>query len=148
MLRNFFLKYALIIPAIAGLWVIASTSDASAQTRGKNSTVLLDNADEKVAVDKTIHDFGTIKKDGGSVSAVFTVSNNTKAPILLSGVRTSCGCTAPDWTKGPIEPGKTGTVTATYTPVGMGPFDKSVTINISEGDKTQTIIVRVKGTVE
>jgi len=147
MIRKNLLKYALIIPALAGLYVLASMP-VSAQTRMKNQTVLLDDKDGKVVVDKTMHDFGTIKKDGGSVNTIFTVTNNTKIPILISGVRTSCGCTAPDWTKEPVEPGKTGKVTATYTPTGVGPFEKSVTIIVSEGDKTQTIVVKIKGTVE
>jgi len=148
MLRKNFLKIALIIPAMAGLCVMAGTPGLPVQTQTKNETVLLANEEGKVTVDKTVHDFGTIKKDGGSVSAVFTIANGTKAPILLSGVRASCGCTAPDWTKEPIEPGKTGKVTATFTPSGTGPFEKSVTINISEGDKTETIVVKIKGTVE
>jgi len=148
MLRKKFLKFALIIPAMAGLCVMASTPNFSVQTHKKNKTVLLAQEEGKVSVDKTVHDFGTIKKDGGGVSAIFTITNNTKAPILLSEVRASCGCTAPDWTKGPIEPGKTGKVTATYTPNGTGPFEKSVTINVSEGDKTETIVVKIKGTVE
>ena len=148
MLRKKLLRFALIIPALAGVCVMASTPNFSVQTNVKNETVLLAQEEGKVVVDKTMHDFGTIKQDGGSVSAIFTITNNTKAPILLSNERASCGCTAPDWTKSPIEPGKTGKVTATYTPNGSGPFEKSVTINVSEGDKTETIVVKIKGTVE
>jgi hypothetical protein len=101
-------------------------------------------------VDKTVHDFGTITKENeGSVSAVFTVKNAAKVPIILSEVKASCGCTTPNWTKEPIAPGKTGKVTATYNPKGhVGPFEKSVTINISVGDKTRTIVVKIKGTVQ
>ena len=148
MLRKNFLKFALIIPAMAGLCVMASTPPSSSVQNTKNKTVLLAQEEGKVSVDKTVNDFGTIKRDGGAVSAVFTVTNGTKAPVLLSEVRASCGCTTPDWTKEPIGPGKTGKVTATYNPVGTGPFEKSVTINISEGDKTETIMVRIKGMVE
>ena len=146
MLRKKLLKFALIIPAMAGLSVMASTPNYSAQKEDK--TVLLAQEEGKVVVDKTVHDFGTIKKEDGKASAVFTITNNTNAPVLISGVRTSCGCTAPDWTKEPIGPGKTGTVTATYNAATIGLFEKSVTISISEGDKTETIIVKIKGTVE
>ena len=149
MLSKKLLKYALIIPAIAGVCLMASMPNISAQTRvKKNEKVLLTPEEEKVVVDKTVHDFGTIKQANGSVSAVFTITNNTKAPVLISGVRTSCGCTAPDWTKAPIEPKKTGTVTATYNAASIGPFDKSITINVTEGEKTETIVVRIIGTVE
>ena len=146
MLRKKLLKFALIIPAMAGLCVMASTPNYSLQKEDK--TVSLTQEEGKVVVDKTVHDFGTIKKADGKVSAVFTLTNNTSAPVLISGVKTSCGCTAPDWTKEPIEPGKTGTVTATYNVAAIGPFEKTVTINMTEGDKTEAIVVRIKGTVE
>ncbi|GHV25787.1 hypothetical protein FACS1894176_05190 [Bacteroidia bacterium] len=104
--------------------------------------------DEKVvAVDKTVHDFGTIVETAGKVSAIFVVTNKTNAPIVLTNVRSSCGCTTPDWTKTPIEPGKTGTVTATYDPAGRpGPFEKTVTISTS--GNPDRLLVRIKGTVE
>jgi hypothetical protein len=146
MLRKNFLKIALIIPAMVGICAMASTPGLSAKKKDKAATVVA--VEEKVIVDKTEHNFGTVKKEGGNVSAVFTITNRTKIPVLLSEVRASCGCTTPDWTKGPIEPGKTGTVTATYNPTGVGPFEKSVTINVSEGDKTEMIVVKIKGTVE
>lgn len=150
MLRKRILKFTLIIPALTGvcMMVMASTPNFSDQKAKKNEVVLAEVENEKVVVDKAIHDFGTIKKEGGAVSAVFTLTNNTKAPVILSEVRASCGCTTPDWTKSPIEPKKTGKVTATYNPTGSGPFEKTVTINVSEGDKTETLVVRIKGTVE
>jgi len=151
MLRKNFLKYVLIVPALAGLFLMASMPvSAQRQAVKKAEAVLLDDKskEETVVVDKTDHDFGTVKKDGGTVDAVFTIKNNKKVPVLISNVRPACGCTAPDWTKEPIEPGKTGTVTAIYSPSGSGPFTKSVSIIITEGDKTETIVVRIKGTVE
>lgn len=135
MSRKKFLKYALIIPVLTVFWATAGANILSAE-------------EVKITVDKTVHDFGTVKEDKGTVNAVFTVKNTTKSPIVLSEVRASCGCTTPDWTKEPIAPGKTGKVTATYNPKGnAGPFEKSVTINVSVGDEIQTIVVKIRGTV-
>ena len=131
-----FFKYALIIPILMGFWATAGANILSEAEEGK------------ITVDKTVHDFGTVKEDNGKVNAVFTIKNTTKSPIVLSEVRASCGCTTPDWTKEPIAPGKTGKITATYNPKGnVGPFEKSVTINVSVGDTIQTIVVKIKGTV-
>jgi hypothetical protein len=136
MLRKRFLKYALVISVLIGFSVTTSAN------------VLPTDEEEKIAADKTEHNFGTVKEDGGSVSAIFTIKNTTQVPIMLREVRATCGCTTPDWTKAPIEPGKIGQVTATYNPKGRpGPFEKSITISISVGDKTQTIAVKIKGTV-
>ncbi|MDR0768549.1 MAG: DUF1573 domain-containing protein [Dysgonamonadaceae bacterium] len=136
----------LLIPVAIGVCVTANTQDIFVKT--KNKTVTQTVTDEKIKLDKTVHDFGTVDKNGGSVSAVFTVTNNSRTPIILNEVRASCGCTTPEWTKEPIEPGKSGSVTATYKPSAVGPFEKSVTINISVGEETETFVVKIKGTVE
>ena len=133
-----FWKSALMIPALVGLCLMAYTPDSIAQDAKKVA---------EITVNESIHDFGTISEDGGNVSAVFIVTNNTDAPIVITGVRASCGCTTPEWTKEPIAPGKTGKVTATYSPKGRpGPFDKTVTIT-TDGEPNR-IVVRIKGTVE
>ena len=132
------LKSAFVIPALVGLCLVAYTPDSIAQD-AKNEKV--------ITVNESVHDFGMISEDGGSVSAVFIITNNTDAPIIITGVRASCGCTTPEWTKEPIAPGKTGEVTATYHPKGRpGPFDKTVTIS-TDGEPSR-ITVRIKGTVE
>ena len=139
--KNFY-KFALIIPAIAGMSFMAFAPANNSQDAQKGMQ------DEKlVTVNKTIHDFGTITENGGSVSATFVVTNNTDASIVLTNVRASCGCTTPAWTKEPIEPGNTGTVTATYDPKGRpGPFEKTVTITTN--GNPERLMVRIKGTVQ
>ena len=135
-------KFALIIPAIAGLSLMAYAPANELQDAKKG---LQDS--KVIVVDREVHDFGTIGEDAGNVSATFVVTNNTNAPIVLTNVRASCGCTTPSWTKEPIEPGKTGTVTATYSPKGRpGPFEKTVTITTT-GDP-ERLVVRIKGTVQ
>jgi hypothetical protein len=133
------LKLTFIIPAIAGLSLMAFAPAINVSEEPQNENV--------VTVDKSVHDFGTIGENAGDVSAVFTITNNTDAPIVLTNVKATCGCTTPKWTKEPIEPGKTGEVTATYSPKGRpGPFDKTVTIT-TNGEPTE-LKVHIKGTVE
>lgn len=144
MLNKKSLKFALLIPAFAGLIFMASTPDFSDNSKKKE---IKEAPAGVVSTDKIAHDFGTISEDGGKVDAVFTVINKTDKPILLTKVKASCGCTAPSWTKEPIEPGKTGEVTATFNPKGRrGPIDKSVTIMTS--GSPERIVVRLKGLVE
>ncbi|MDR0412635.1 MAG: DUF1573 domain-containing protein [Dysgonamonadaceae bacterium] len=102
---------------------------------------------KEVTVDKSTHDFGTIAEDAGNVSATFVITNNTDAPIVLTNVKATCGCTTPSWTKTPIEPGKTGEVVATYNPKGRpGPFNKTVTITTN--GVPEKLVVHIKGLVE
>ncbi len=97
-----------------------------------------------VSVDKTVHDFGDIYDGSGAVSCTFTFTNISQKPLLLFEVVSSCGCTEAEWTREPIQPGKTGTVKATYNNTdGPYPFDKTITVYLSESKKP--VILHIRG---
>lgn len=99
-----------------------------------------------ITFEKTEHDFGKIHEEDGRVSVVFEFKNEGMSPLVLSNVRASCGCTTPTWTKEPIEPGQTGSITVTYNPNGRpGRFQKTVTI--TSNAKEPTVRVYIKGEV-
>lgn len=58
-------------------------------------------------------DFGQITKDE-SVDIKFICTNTGSTDLVLSNVRPSCGCTLADYSKIPIQPGKTGYILAKY----------------------------------
>ena len=139
-------KFAFIIPAMVGLSLMSYSFAANKSQETAKEQQDAKNVKE-ITVNKSVHDFGTIGEDAGTVTAVFVITNNTDAPIALTNVRATCGCTTPSWTKEPIEPGKTGEVTATYEPKGRpGPFDKTITVTTSGNPERLTM--RIKGTVE
>lgn len=81
--------------------------------------------------DKRIHDFGTIMEKDGKVSHTFTFTNTGKKPVVISDVNSWCGCTTANFTKTPIMPGKTGTVTVTFDPNSRpGKFSKEVVLSL------------------
>ncbi|AKK72143.1 hypothetical protein OK18_05370 [Chryseobacterium gallinarum] len=63
-----------------------------------------------VALSESNFDFGKIKK-GDKVEHIYEVTNTGKNPLIISEVKPGCGCTAPDFTKEPIMPGKKGKIT-------------------------------------
>ncbi|WP_027381355.1 DUF1573 domain-containing protein [Chryseobacterium daeguense] len=63
-----------------------------------------------VALSESNFDFGKIKK-GDKVEHVYEVTNTGNNPLVISEVKPGCGCTAPDFTKEPILPGKKGKIT-------------------------------------
>ena len=106
------------------------------------------SAQEKITdgleIDKFVHNFGDILLDSGPVSATFTLKNTGSKPVVIYNVTTTCGCTDVDWTKEPIRPGKTGTVSVTYSnDEGPYPFDKSLTMYLSELKKP--VILKLRG---
>ncbi|MEP3389412.1 MAG: DUF1573 domain-containing protein [Reichenbachiella sp.] len=84
------------------------------------------------------HDFGEIKEDGGPAIYEFEFENTGTAPLVISHVRASCGCTTPGWSKEPVLPGERGFVKAQYNPRNRpGNFRKSLTIT-TNGDPAVT----------
>ena len=101
---------------------------------------------EVVEFDKTVHDFGDISVDDGPQTCTFTVKNVGKEPIAIYEVVTSCGCTDAQWTREPLQPGKTGAISATYkNEDGPVPFDKTLTVYIAGLSKP--VILRLRGVV-
>lgn len=96
-----------------------------------------------ITFEKTEHDFGKIHEENGRVSVVFNFKNEGMSPLVLSNVRASCGCTTPTWTKEPVEPGQTGSITVTYNPNGRpGRFQKTVTITSNATEATKKVYIK------
>ena len=97
--------------------------------------------------DKRVHDFGSIKEVDGPVAYDFEFVNTGSSPVLIKNVESSCGCTAPEWTKLPVLPGKRGFIKATFNPKDRpGYFDKTVTVY--SNSRTAVVELKIKGTVE
>ncbi|MDR3261376.1 MAG: DUF1573 domain-containing protein [Tannerella sp.] len=92
------------------------------------------------------YDFGQINEADGFASHVFMVKNTGNAPLIITHVQSSCGCTEPQWTSEPIAPGNEGEVKITYDPVRrLGPFRKNVMIYTN--DNTRRLRVTITGDV-
>lgn len=89
-------------------------------------------------------DVGQIPQ-GTPKAIVYEFKNTGKTAVVITNVQGSCGCTATDYTKEPILPGKTAKVTATYNAANKGAFTKTVTVTTSA--ETTPKILTLKGTV-
>ena len=90
-------------------------------------------AQPKATFDKKTHEFGVVLWKHPA-TAVFTVKNDGDKPLVISNVTTSCGCTVADWTKTPIAPGATGTVTSTFDAKALGHFYKDIGVYCNASD--------------
>ena len=108
--------------------------------------LVLPDGNEPISWDKTVHNFGDVSVADGPLSCSFTLTNNTSELISIFEVVSSCGCTDVKWTKGSIQPGNTGVISATYkNEDGPMPFDKTLTAYISGIKKP--VILRLRGVV-
>jgi Protein of unknown function (DUF1573) len=95
-----------------------------------------------ISFDKKIYDFGKINESDGKVTHIFEFTNNGTAPLVVNQAKPSCGCTTPNWTKEPVEPGKKGTITVTYNPSGRpGQFTKTITVTSNAENETEHLTI-------
>ncbi len=114
-------------------FVTASLSFAQAQTKPG-----------EFKFDTEVHDFGNIVLGKAAVH-VFNFTNVGDAPIIISKVETTCGCTVSEYTQTPVKKGEKGSVKITITPTGAAmPFVKSITL--SSNARTTTKVLIIKGT--
>ena len=126
--------------AVVLLFVIGGGSPVFSQTQATKPT-----AGPKIVFDDESHDFGTIK-EGLVAEYTFKFKNTGSQPLILKDVRPSCGCTTPEWSKEPVQPGKTGIILVKYNSAGRpGKFNKSITITSNIPD--QTAVLFISGTV-
>jgi hypothetical protein len=90
-------------------------------------------------------DYGEIAKGSDGVR-VFEFTNTGDAPLIISKVSSSCGCTIPKKPEDPILPGKVGKIEVKYDTNRVGPIRKAITV-ISNAD-TPTKVLKIKGEVK
>ncbi|MGV6828674.1 MAG: DUF1573 domain-containing protein [Flavobacteriales bacterium] len=102
---------------------------------------------EKTAIinfDKDVIDYGIIKQNSNG-TRIFTFTNMGSEPLIITKVKTSCGCTVPTYSKEPILPGQKGQIKIKYDTKRLGAFSKTITV--SSNAKQSLKKLRIKGQV-
>lgn len=73
----------------------------------------------------------------------FRFTNTGTAPLIINQAFASCGCTVPDYTKDPIQPGEKGSIDITYNGSGIlpGRFTKTVTIRSNARSRIVRLVI-------
>jgi hypothetical protein len=99
---------------------------------------------QEIWFEEVLHEYGDIpeKSDG---TCMFTFKNLGKEAIVVNRVRSTCGCTVPEWPHEPVEPGETGEIKVVYNTVIKGPFYKSIYVYSSAANSP--VKLQIKGKV-
>lgn len=89
-------------------------------------------------------DYGTvnINTDG---NRSFTFKNTGTAPIIITSVKGSCGCTVATKPSKPIMPNETAEIGVKYDTKRVGPFSKTITVVSNASEKSK--VLRIKGNI-
>jgi outer membrane murein-binding lipoprotein Lpp len=91
------------------------------------------------------YNFGTIK-EGEVVEHLFKFTNDGQAPLVISNITASCGCTSPDWTKSPVMPGEEGFVKVVFNSAAKSGA-QAPTVSIQANTNPNVTRLQMKGTV-
>ncbi|MBD1426328.1 DUF1573 domain-containing protein [Sphingobacterium arenae] len=137
-LKSFFICFA-----FAALVSCGNAGNKEEQATDTTASDLVQGG--KIEFEESVYDFGEIK-EGEVVDHVYTYTNTGTAPIILSQVSASCGCTTPSYTQTPVLPGKSGEVKVSFDSNGqVGKQQKIVTISSNAENRVTT--VQLKGEV-
>jgi uncharacterized membrane protein len=143
-----------VILGLSALCLVAFTSckeDASSKVKTENVT----QASERDAVsgdfpaitfEETVHDFGEIE-NGTPVETVFAYTNTGKVPLVITDIKSTCGCTVPqNWSKEPLAPGASANFTVKFNGKGANKVSKTITVtaNTESGKETVKITAFIK----
>ena len=98
----------------------------------------------KISFEEKEYDFGTVIS-GDEAIHYFVFTNSGNVPLVISNVRTSCGCAVPEWPKTPVGSGEKDSLRVEYNTRIRGAFDKTIMVysNVSDGMHE----LRIKGNV-
>ena len=87
-------------------------------------------------------DFGT-HDEGEILDTVFKFTNTGEVPLVISNVKTSCGCTTPYWPKKPIKPGESDVIKVKFNSNHKrGNQVKTITIHTNTKNLTEQIKIK------
>lgn len=94
--------------------------------------------------ESSVVDYGTIAHNADGVRA-FKFKNIGTAPIVITNVKGSCGCTVPTKPDHAIMPGESAEIGVKYATNRVGAFTKTVTVTSNANEPT--VVLKIKGNV-
>lgn len=97
----------------------------------------------RIQFDTTTIDIGEMLQ-GGDAQFVYKFQNVGDQDLVLTMVKSSCGCYVPKWSSEPVKPGGESEVIGKYNSYRIGRFTKSLTV-LSNDTITGKIVLFAKG---
>ncbi len=121
--------HARILPAMRGIVFCAAVVAAAGAWAASSP-----DSGPRIDVDETNYSFGRVPDDR-AVEHVFRVKNAGNKPLVVSRVRSSCGCAAAMMESSVIQPGETGKLRVSFNPTRQkGTVTRSISVYSNDTD--------------
>jgi hypothetical protein len=126
-------KLFLLFTSVALVFFTSCKENASDKINQENVTKAAERDAQtivypSVTFDKVAHDFGEIQ-NGTPVETVFTYINSGQSPLVVTDIKSTCGCTVPQgWSREPLAPGASSQFTVKFNGKGANKVSKTITL--------------------
>tara|TARA_Y100001934_G_scaffold232572_1_gene281449 strand:- start:12 stop:530 length:519 start_codon:yes stop_codon:yes gene_type:complete len=114
-----------------------------------NPNSALNNVNPKtlpiITFSNDVYDFGDINQ-GESITYDFHFTNSGSKDLIITTAKGSCGCTVPEWPKGPISPNEKGVIKVNFNSTGKSGLQNRV-ITILTNAIPNTKVLTIRGNV-
>ena len=128
------MKKLILSLTVASLVIFTSCKENAAEKIDQENVTKAAERDAQAIVfptitfDKTEHDFGQIM-NGTPVETVFSYTNSGKSPLVVTDIKSTCGCTVPQgWNKEPLMPGASSQFSVKFNGKGANKIAKTITL--------------------
>ncbi len=91
---------------------------------------------------------GEMNEDSAPSEYIFHWTNMGSSPLSVTWVQTTCGCAAPSYERGAVQPGDRGTLKITYHPKGHpGGFLRKIFVYTNLSEKLPSAVLELSGKV-
>lgn len=136
--------FYLLIPAV---FILAFPGCSN--NKGSNDALSVSAADTGKAVlafSEFEHHFGKVA-EGEKISYTFRYENKGTAPLAISSVITTCGCTVPKYDTKPISPGQSGNLEVVFDTSGRDGM-QTKTISVRSNASVPVILLKITAEVQ
>jgi len=110
-----------------------------------NLSIYAQETSPQIEFESTTIDYGTIEI-GSDGERIFSFKNIGTADLVITNVKSTCGCTIPKKPNNPILPGESSEIIVRYDTKRVGPFRKTITVSTNQKN-SPFITLKLKGTV-
>ncbi|MFC2115326.1 DUF1573 domain-containing protein [Bacteroidota bacterium] len=93
-----------------------------------------------IAFDTSRIDFGEISFSS-EAECEFVFTNSGKDPLLVTHVKSTCGCTIAEWSREPVRSGEKGSIRVNYDTHRVGAFTKSIYVYSNAENGVQRLYI-------
>ena len=72
----------------------------------------------------------------------FKFTNTGKEQLLLKNVKSTCGCTVPEWPRDPVKPGDSASILVSYDTYRVGSFSKSIYVYSNASNSPNRLLIK------